>query len=139
MDYEALKRMPVHERKDTLESIMAGVEETNYMMPLSPGQIDEQRQTLTGALIEKEMIEEDLKQEKERFKLKLVPIQAIIKTALSAVRVGQIPAMGKIYRVPDYERKTMSLIDEHGNHLMTRPMLPNEHQLHINHNIQKAS
>lgn len=135
MDYEALKKMPPKERKDTLEGIMLSVEETNYMKPLTPSEIEEQRITLTGALVEKALLEESFNIEKAKHKIKLAPIQAVVKNALDAVRIGSVSMAGKVYKVPNYEDKTVALVDEFGNFLQSRPMLPTERQLVITHNI----
>jgi hypothetical protein len=134
MDYEALKRMPANERKDTLEGLMLSVEETHYTKPLTAEEIAEQRINLTAALVEKALIEDSFRIEKEKHKLKIAPIAAAAKTALDAVRVGAVSATGKVYKIPNYDEKTVSLVDEFGNFLQSRPMLPTERQLTISHN-----
>ena len=144
MDYEALKNMPHSERKDTLEGLMLSVEETNYMKPLTQEEIEQQRINLTAALVEKALIEDSFRIEKEKHKLKIAPIAAAAKTALDAVRVGSISMTGKVYKLPDYTNKTVDMVDEFGNFLSTRPMLPTERQIPITHDqarerITKAS
>ncbi len=133
MDYEALKKMPHSERKDTLEGLMLNVEETNYMKPLTQDEIEQQRINLTAALIEKALIEDSFRIEKEKHKLKIAPIAAAAKAALDAVRVGSIAMMGKVYNIPDYDNKVVVMVDEFGNFLASRPMKPTERQIPLTH------
>lgn len=131
MDIYKLKELSLEERDTILEGEALKVEEQAYMRPLSKEELDIKKDDLASAAILKAVIEEELQQIKEDYKLKLTPLRDKITEALSALKNKAEQVKGKVYQLADYENQMIHYVDPMGHVLSSRRMLPEERQFRI--------
>ena len=136
MDYTKLHLMNPDELRTLLEGESCGVEETSYHKPLNDTELADKRQEFTQAAIEKAMIDDEFKIEKDKYKEKLAPIQSRLTEALDAVKTRGVMTKGKCHKLPDYDNRLIYIVDDEGHFISSRMMKPEERQLLISHNTR---
>ena len=76
--------------------------------------------------------------EREKHKATCKPIEQDVATTLKKLKQGGYFETITAYKVPDYDKNTVSIIEEDGTVLMTRRMLPEERQTTIYHQMPQA-
>jgi len=115
-------------RLQTLQDTADKVEETNYYVPLSHEQLDIKREGLADNAIKLSEIEDELKEIKDDFKLKIDPLKTIHKNLLTEIKTKQEFKSGKLYHLANHESGYMETYDETGILIGTRRLRPDEKQ-----------
>lgn len=131
MDIDRLKTMTAEDRKLVLESEAIAVEEGKYEKPLSPEELAFYKDEVADNAIKQAMIIDELTDIKKNFKAKLEPIAITIKTALRNIKHKSMEQDGRLYKVADFEDQMIHKVDELGNVISSRKMLPEERQFRI--------
>ena len=131
MDIERLKNLSEDDRKSILESESIAIEEGKYTKPLTPDELSYYRELLAEKSIEQATILDELKDVKAEYKAKLEPVQLEIKRSLSAVKFKAIECEGRLYKLADFDTQMIHKVDEQGNVITSRKMLPEERQFRI--------
>lgn len=128
-DFERLIKMSPEDRKSILESDALAVEEGKYTKPLSPEELAYYKDKLAEKSIQQATLLDELQVVKDQYKAKLEPVREDIKMSLQAVKFKAIECNGKLYKLADVERQMIFFIDELGNIVSSRAMIPEERQL----------
>lgn len=131
MDVNRIKSLSVEDRKAVLESEALAIEEGKYTKPLSPDELLFYKDQLSENSIKQSELLDELGEVKKEFKAKLEPIQNTIKKSLSAVKFKAIECEGRLYKMADFEDQMIHKVDELGNVIHSRKMLPEERQFRI--------
>lgn len=131
MDIDRLKSLSEHDRKAVLESEAVAIEEGKYTKPLTADELAFYKDQLSENSIRQSEILDELQDVKKNFKTKLEPIQNTIKKALSAVKFKAIECEGKLFKIADFDTQMIHKVDELGNVIHSRKMLPEERQFRI--------
>lgn len=131
MDIERLKTLSDDERKSVLESEAIAIEEGKYNKPLTPDEILYYKDELAEHTINQAIILDEYAQVKEEYKERLKPIKDKISTALQAIKFKQIECDGRLYKLSDFDDQMIHKVDELGNVIHSRKMLPEERQFRI--------
>jgi hypothetical protein len=131
MDVERLKTLSGEDRKSVLESEAIAIEEGKYEKPLTPDELLYYKDELAQNSINQAVILDEFQEIKEEYKEKLKPIKLKISEAISAVKYKSIPKEGRLYKLADFEDQMIHKVDEMGNVIHSRKMLPEERQFRI--------
>lgn len=131
MDVYRLKDLSVADRQSVLQGEALGVEDMAYSRPLNDEELAIQKDALSQATIKKAVAEDELKVIKGEFKERIEPLQKTIKEAITAIRTKTLPMTGKVYKLPDFENQMIHIVDDLGNVIQSRRMLPEERQLRL--------
>lgn len=128
MDVYQIKNLPDDERLTLLVGENVKVEEQAYMKALTEEELHIRRERIVQVSLMKAVVEDELQQVKDEFKMKLDPLKSEFSQLLDELRVKMVEVTGKVYTLPDHENQMMHFIDERGNVLSSRRMLPEERQ-----------
>lgn len=137
MDIERLKTLSDDERKSVLESEAIAIEEGKYNKPLTPDEILYYKDELAEHSINQAIILDEYAQVKDEFKERLKPIKDKISTALHAIKYKQIECDGRLYKLSDFDDQMIHKVDELGNVIHSRKMLPEERNFRLNLQLGK--
>jgi hypothetical protein len=139
MEIERLKQLSHEDRKLVLQSEALSITDGKYVKPLTVDEIAYYKDLLAEKSILQATILDELKDVKADFKARLEPVGNDIKKSLSAVKFKQIECEGTLYKMADFETKTIHNVDELGNIITSRSMLPEERQFRIQALNQKTA
>jgi hypothetical protein len=131
MDIERLKTMSAEDRKLVLESEAIAVEEGKYEKPLSSEELAFFKDEVADNSIKQAVILDELTDIKKNYKAKLEPIAIKIKTSLRNIKHKSMEQDGRLYKVADFDDQMIHKVDELGNVISSRKMLPEERQFRI--------
>lgn len=131
MDIERLKSLSGDDRKAVLESEAIAVEEGKYTKPLTADEILYYKDELAENSINQAIILDELTSVKETYKERLKPLKEKISEALQAIKFKSIEKEGRLYKVADFDEQMIHKIDELGNVIHSRKMLPEERQFRL--------
>lgn len=131
MEIERLKTLSAEDRKLVLQSEALQITEGKYVKPLGPEELAFYKDQLAEKSILQATILDELKEVKADFKARLEPVANDISKALSAVKFKQIECDGTLYKMADFDNKLIHQVDDLGNVITTRQMLPEERQFRI--------
>jgi hypothetical protein len=131
MDIEKLKTMSAEDRKLVLESEAIAVEEGKYEKPLAPEELSFFKDEVAENSIKQAVILDELSDIKKKFKADLEPIAINIKTALRNIKHKSMEKDGRLYKIADFDDQMIHKVDEFGNVISSRKMLPEERQFRI--------
>jgi len=137
MDIHRLKDLSSEERQSVFLGEAEGFEEQVFLKPLSTEELAIIREDHSNSSILLDELTEKFSEVKARHKEEIKPINAKRKSALSAIRLKAIQITGKVWKLPDHDNMLMHFVTDDGQHLSSRPMLPQERQFRIT-NINKA-
>lgn len=126
-----LKSLSNEDRKLVLQSEAIAIIEGKYVKPLGMEELAYYKDMLAEKSILQATILDELKDVKDTFKARLEPVAQEIKRSLSAVKFKQIECDGLLYRMADYDEKMIHQVDENGNIISSRQMLPEERQRNL--------
>ncbi len=138
MNFLKIHELSAEERDTLLQGEALSVEEQAYMRPLSKDELDIKKDELANAAILKAVIEDELAQVKEDYKLKIAPLRDIVTKSLEALKNKSEQVKGKVYKMADYENQMVHFVDPLGYVLSSRRMLPEERQFTISSSSSKA-
>jgi hypothetical protein len=132
MDIDYIQKLPPAERRELLRGDAIEIrEKEKYTKPLTEEEVTFYKSELTDNCILQAMILEEKKLAVAAFKDRLEPVEKKITTALKAAQYRAIDCEGTLYMLADYDQKMMHTVDEDGNLVNSRQMLPKERQLRI--------
>jgi hypothetical protein len=131
MEIDRLRTMSAEDRKLVLESEAIAVEEGKYEKPLSPEELAFFKDEVADKSIAQAIILDELADIKKNYKAKLEPLAITIKTALRNIKHKSMEQDGRLYKVADFEDQMIHKVDELGNVISSRKMLPEERQFRI--------
>ena len=131
MDIERLKSLSNEDRKLVLQSEALAIVEGKFVKPLGPEELAYYKDQLAEKSILQATILDELKDVKADFKARLDPVATDISKALSAVKFKQIECDGTLYKMADFDNKLIHQVDDLGNIISSRQMLPEERQFRI--------
>jgi len=131
MDIERLKTLSSEDRKLVMQSEALAITEGKYVKPLTIEEVAFYKDQLAEKSILQATILDELKEVKADFKARLEPVAIEIKKSLSAVKFKQIECDGILYKMADFDSKMIHNVDELGNIITSRSMLPEERQFRI--------
>ena len=137
MDIHSIKNLPAEELATLLEGENCGMEDANYMKPLTPEELADRKAQFTQLAIDKTEIDDEFAKVKEDFKARLKPLAHQISQTLAVIKQRGEWTTGKCYKIPDYDNKMMHIVNAEGLVINSRLMKPEERQFHISHS--KAS
>jgi hypothetical protein len=139
MDIDRLKSLSTEDRKAVLESEAIAVEEGKYTKPLTESEILYFKDQLAEQSINQAIILDEFKKVKESYKDRLEPIAKDISSAIQAIKFKAVEQCGRLYKMADYESKMIHKVDELGNVIHSRQMLPEERQYRMQALNQKSA
>lgn len=128
MDVYHIKNLTQEERQTLLIGESVRSEEQAYMKALTDEELQIRRERIVQVSLLKAVVEDDFQQVKDEFKMKLDPLKDEFSQLLDELRVKMVEVTGKVFTLPDHENQMMHFIDESGNVLSSRRMLPEERQ-----------
>lgn len=131
MDIERLKSLSEADRKAVLESEAIAVEEGTYEKPLTQEELSYYKDELAEQSINQAVILDEFAKVKEQFKERLKPVKERLSTAIQAVKYKSITQEGRLYKLADFDDQMIHKVDELGNVISSRKMLPEERQFRI--------
>jgi len=126
MDKRILIGVSEKERLETLDSSADKIEEFSYTKPFTPEQILVFKDKLSTTMIEFNAIEEELKEIKDDYKLKMDPLKAETKELLKNIKNKAEFVKEKCYLM--IEGNEAGYYNADGELVYTRPLLPGERQ-----------
>lgn len=119
------------ERTMLLQDNAAKVEETTYQKNLSQDELAARREDLADNCIKLNQFEDELKEVKDGFKVKMDPLKVVNKTLLTEIKTKQSTIDGILYHVSNFEDSMMETYDAEGMLISTRRLRPEEKQANI--------
>lgn len=131
MNIEHLKNLTNEDRKSVLESEAIAVEEGKYEKPLTPDELLFYKDELAVYSINQAVIMDEFAEIKKDFKDRLEPIKEKISESIQAIKYKSIQKEGRLYKLADFDDQMIHKVDELGNIIHSRKMLPEERQFRI--------
>jgi hypothetical protein len=116
------------ERIQLLQENAAKVENTTYQKALTTDQLAIKREDLADNCIKVNSLEDELKVEKDRFKIQIDPLKKKNVVLLTEIKTRQTTVEGTIYHIADYGAGMMETFDANGELLWDRKLRPDEKQ-----------
>jgi hypothetical protein len=116
------------ERRLLLEQNADNIEETTYLKPLTPDEMDIRREELTENAIKLSELEDEKKEIVKRYKDQMDPLISLNKLLLSDLKTKQAKVQGTLYHMANHEESMMETYDESGECISTRRLRPDEKQ-----------
>jgi hypothetical protein len=116
------------ERTMLLQENASKVEVTTYQKVLSPDELAARREDLADNCIKLNQFEDELKEVKDTFKLRMDPLKTFNKTLLTEIKTKQTSIDGTLYHLANLEEGMMETYDGEGYLISTRRLRPDEKQ-----------
>ena len=123
MEIERLKSLSNEDRKLVLQAEALAIVEGKFVKPLGPEELAFYKDQLAEKSILQATILDELKDVKADF--------SDIKKSLSAVKFKQVECEGTLYKMADFDTKMIHQVDELGNVISSRSMMPEERQRNL--------
>jgi hypothetical protein len=131
MPKQFMPELTAKERLLILQENAAKVEQTTYQKVLSPDELAARREDLADNCIRLNQFEDELKEVKDDFKLKMDPLKTTNKTLLTEIKTKQTTVDGTLYHLSNHEDGMMETYDNEGYLISTRRLRPEEKQANI--------
>ena len=131
MNIEHLKNLTNEDRKSVLDSEAIAIEDGKYEKPLTPDELLFYKDELAIHSIAQAVILDEFADIKDEFKEKLKPIKEKISESLQAIKYKSVQKEGRLYKLADFDDQMIHKVDELGNVIHSRKMLPEERQFRI--------
>ena len=116
------------ERLMLLQENAAKVEQTTYQKALTPDELAARREDLADDCIKLNQFEDELKEVKDDYKLKMDPLKTANKTRLLEIKTKQSTTDGTLYHVANHQESIMETYDSEGLFVSSRRLRPEEKQ-----------
>jgi len=123
-----MPEIPLADRKILLQNNADKVEETTYLKPLTPEDLDIRREQLTDNAIELNDLEEEKKESMAGFKSRMDPLIKQNKGFLREIKTRQAEVDGILYHMANHDEGMMETFDETGELIASRRLRPEEKQ-----------
>lgn len=128
MDIERLKTLSAADRKAVLDSEAFKTEEGLYEKPLTPEELAYAKDQVSQLCITENQIQDELKDVKKTFKSRLDPIAVEKRLHLRNIKHKSQEKSGRLYLLQDFDTEMIHKVDQDGNVIYSRKMLPEERQ-----------
>jgi hypothetical protein len=125
------------ERLMILQENASKVEQTTYQKSLSAEDLAGRREDLADNCIKLNSFEDELKEVKDDFKLKMDPLKNHNKTLLTEIKTKQTTVDGTLFHLANLEDGMMETYTEEGELISSRRLRPEEKQTSI-FNLKKV-
>lgn len=116
------------ERLMLLQENAAKVEQTTYQKALTPDELAARREDLADDCIKLNQFEDELKEVKDDYKLKMDPLKTANKTRLLEIKTKQSTTDGTLYHIANHQESIMETYDSEGLFVSSRRLRPEEKQ-----------
>ena len=126
--------MPELTPKDRLMMLQenaAKIEVTTYQKNLSVDDLAERREDLADNCIKLNQLDDELKEVKDDFKIKMDPLKTINKTLLTEIKTKQTTVDGTLFHLSNHDDGIMETYDQEGLFIGSRRLRPEEKQATI--------
>jgi len=120
--------LSVKERLMVMQENAAKVEQTSYQKTLSPDELAARREDLADNCIKLNQFEDELKEVKDDFKVKMDPLKQTNKTLLTEIKTKQSTVDGTLFHMANHEDGMMETYDNDGVLISSRRLRPEEKQ-----------
>lgn len=138
MNIYELKKLSEQDRKDFFDSYSTEAKDQTYMRPLLKDELDIKHDELAQAAMKKAMLEEELKEIKREHKAMIDPVIKEFSERLREIKLRAVEVTGPAHKIPDYDNQMIHYIAIDGTVINSRPMLPEERQFTIQHQLKQA-
>lgn len=128
MDIERLKQLSAADRKAVLDAEAFKTEEGRYEKPMSADELAYAKDKVSELCITENQIQDELKDIKKTFKSRLEPISIEKRTHLRNIKHRSQEKEGQLYLLQDFDTEMIHKVDQDGNVIHSRKMLPEERQ-----------
>lgn len=128
MEIERLRELSALERKQVLDSEAFKTEDGKYEKPLTPDELSYAKDQVSELSISYDQIEDELKDVKKAFKARMEPVKIERKLHLRNIKHKSQEKQGKLYLIQDWDTNMIHKVDQDGNVIHSRKMLPEERQ-----------
>lgn len=104
------------------------VEQTTYQKSLSQDELAARREDLADNCIKLNQLEDELKEVKDDFKMKMDPMKTSNKTLLTEIKTKQTTIDGTLFHLANHEDGMMETYDNDGYLISSRRLRPEEKQ-----------
>lgn len=119
------------ERLMIMQENAAKVEQTTYQKALTADELSARREDLADNCIKLNKFEDELKEVKDDFKLKMDPLKNSNKTLLTEIKTKQTTIDGTLFHMANHEDGMMETYDNEGLLIASRRLRPEEKQTNI--------
>ncbi|WP_407522598.1 hypothetical protein PDL71_15265 [Lacibacter sp. MH-610] len=116
------------ERYVLMQENASKVEQTTYQKTLTPEELAARREDLADNCIRLNKFEDELKEVKDDFKLKMDPLKTINKTLLTEIKTKQTEVTGTLFHMANHDDGMMETYDSDGFLVGSRRLRPEEKQ-----------
>ena len=128
MSKQFMPELTQKERLMILQENAAKIEQANYQKPLSADELAARREDLADNCIKLNQFEDELKEVKDDFKLKMDPLKTSNKTLLTEIKTKQTSIDGTLFHLANHEDGMMETYDNDGFLISSRRLRPEEKQ-----------
>jgi hypothetical protein len=126
------------ERLMILQENAHKVEQTTYQKALSAEELAARREDLADNCIKLNTLEDELKEVKDGYKLKMDPLKISNKTLLTEIKTKQTTIDGTLFSLSNHEDGMMEVYDNEGYLISSRRLRPEEKQGNL-YSLAKAA
>lgn len=119
------------ERLMLLQENASKVEQTTYQKNLSADDLAARREDLADNCIKLNQFEDELKELKDGFKVKMDPLKNTNKVLLTEIKTKQSTIDGTLFHLANHEDGVMEIYDADGYFVSSRRLRPEEKQGNI--------
>jgi hypothetical protein len=123
-----MPELTAKERLMILQENASKVEQTTYQKSLSAEELAGRREDLADNCIKLNSFEDELKEVKDDFKLKMDPLKNQNKTLLTEIKTKQTTVDGTLFHLSNMEDGMMETYDNEGYLIGSRRLRPEEKQ-----------
>lgn len=133
-----MPELTAKERLMIMQENAAKVQQTSYQKSLPADELAARREDLADNCIKLNSFEDELREVKDDFKLKMDPLKLTNKTLLTEIKTKQSTVEGTLFHLANHEDSMMEIYDNEGYLIESRRLRPEEKQGNI-FSLTKAS
>lgn len=126
-----MPELTVQERLQILRNNADEVEQTTYDKDLTQEELDAKREQFVDNSIQISSLEDELNEQKTKYKAKIDPIKLVNKTLQQEVKTKKQKVKGTLFHMANHESGFMETYDEAGELIATRRLRPDEKQARL--------
>lgn len=119
------------ERMRVLRDTADKMEETSYERELSADELDAKREQFVDNSIQVSNLEDELNEQKAKYKNEIDPIKLKNKTLQQEVKTKKTKVKGTLYHLANHEDGMMETYDHSGELISSRRLRPDERQARL--------
>lgn len=116
------------ERTMLLQENASKIEQTTYQKSLTADELAARREDLADNCIRLNQFEDELKEVKDDFKIKMDPLKNNNKVLLTEIKTKQSTIEGTLYHLANHDHGMMETYDNEGMLISSRRLRPEEKQ-----------